>query len=68
MSMRVKLISNQKKLKLLIARELERIMEWEGVKVEITCTAAPRDRLEVLVKDHETTRHKFAFLERELRN
>ena len=49
-----------------IAIGLERIMEWEGVKVVITCTVTPRDKLEVVVKDCETTRCKFAFLEREL--
>ena len=28
-----------------IGRELERITEWEGVKVETTCRVAPRDGL-----------------------
>ena len=45
-----------------IAMELEKITMWEGKKIEMTCTVAPRDKLEVVVKDHETTRYKFAFL------
>ena len=56
------------KLKEVIAKELERIMEWEGVKVEITCTVAPREELELVMKDLEITRCKFAFLERKLRS
>ena len=51
-----------------IARQLDRITEWEGVKVEITCTAAPKDKVEVVVKDCETTRCKSALLERESRS